>query len=81
MVLVSYMISPLCLWPARERCLKIKTTELIACGYWVDVGSTRERVNRKPFPTHLAPESEWAKEKVRQNCYLSVSERNPFDLE
>uniref|UniRef100_M1DVG1 Uncharacterized protein n=1 Tax=Solanum tuberosum TaxID=4113 RepID=M1DVG1_SOLTU len=49
-----------CLWFARERGRKTKTTKLIAGG----IGSTwvqLERVNPSPSPTHSARENEWAK--------------------
>uniref|UniRef100_M1DJ37 Putative plant transposon protein domain-containing protein n=1 Tax=Solanum tuberosum TaxID=4113 RepID=M1DJ37_SOLTU len=38
-----------------------------------------ERVNPRPFPTHLAQESEWAKAKVVLSCGNSMFERNRFD--
>ncbi|WMV54928.1 hypothetical protein MTR67_048313 [Solanum verrucosum] len=39
---------------------------------WVQL----ERVNPKPFSTHLARESEWTKAKVVLHCFLLVFERN-----
>ena len=42
-IVVINIISPFCLWPARERGIKTKTNESIAGDSWVEVGSARER--------------------------------------
>lgn len=41
-IVVANMISSLCLGLAPETGHKTKAIKLIAGGYWVDVGSTRE---------------------------------------
>ncbi|KAG5631622.1 hypothetical protein H5410_003339 [Solanum commersonii] len=61
-----------------ERGFKTKTTKSIVVGYWVFVGSTRES-NPRPFPTHSARESEWAKVESVLKSSKSVFERNRVD--
>ncbi|KAG5615191.1 hypothetical protein H5410_015015, partial [Solanum commersonii] len=42
LIVVANATLPSCFWLARERGFKTKITELMACGYWVVMGSSEE---------------------------------------
>ena len=41
-IIVANTISSSCLWLTSEKGINTTTTESLACGYWVDMGSARE---------------------------------------